>query len=729
MFVLFRLLTSKYLWAGLVLIAAGFLLYGFYINYERSSSSQVRASELLDTLASQNPAAHRRMQALASQYGAAAVNSGSVFYEELYQQSAFDALARDLAPGSTTADSVVQLASLSLAGRGLLSHDAQNYLSLLAARCADAGLSAAQRQIMEAYTAQFIRDQQRAQSEGGRTWEAVCQHPFSIEIYRTLRLDERTESPRAWEYYRERAAWLGDALLMLSLYDVQDMEHDETHSLLPQVVTKDYIELCERYPSMAAYTEALVKRWQSESRIETTTAKSKEIIPSEELVAHIPLIYAMYRDYGDAIESIQTQTQAPPSECVDVLLANIELYEKAQHVGGESRFIQDVVSLYKKDKNVWVLIGMESNALLIYQLHREKARDILAQYSPDGITHLIINASRDELSAINPQSVHNGIEAVARYKEIALYVLEKYGSDHRFEQVLARDFRAIAYLALHEEEGMNHLSSEDWRGYLDKELTGEGEPKQGHWLEYFPGGALYRMAENIQQGYPLSWDELGWAGVEVAEIGFAVASFGSSTVVTTAGKSAVKVSVKSTAKTGSHALHRAALRGRTRTEAAHGFERALSLRGTSRLMAGKLLSSARGGTSAVWRIGRLTFRPIVFIARGLSIAWRVLPPSMQRPLFRLSALSLVSVELYYRTWPHRGAIMEGFSQSLARATSDVIAGSIPMLKEGLVEGTGGFLELLHSEGLYIIGIFLFALFALYLFFKIVLQARFSKKTI
>ncbi len=729
MFFLFHIFKSKLFWSSIAFLLAGLLVYGFYLNYEQDvRAGRVDATALLKQLGKENPIAHQRMQQLASQYGEHAVRLTSDFYKNEYKNSALDQLSRDLSTGSTGAERVVQLASLSLAGRGKLSEGSQNYLTLIAARQM-ASSNPAQKELLDGYAAQFIHDQHAALQEGGQTWLAVSEHPFSIEIYRSLRLKEETASPAAWDYYSERVSWMGDALLLLSLYEIHQTLEQGEQLLSTQAVFKEYIDLCKRYPSLASYTESLVKQWQSNLENKVHDSESSETIPDSEIVAHIPMLYAMYRDYGSAIEEIHRQTHAPASECVDIMLANGEHYLKAKQEGRESHFISDVVTLHRLDKEIWSLIGMEPYALLIYQQHREKARDVLAHYAPDGITTLLIAASRNEAGEIDPQALHQGVEAVSRYKEIALYILEKYGEDHRFSEILARDFRSVIYLAFHEKEGMNELASADWRGHLDKQFTPTGELKQGSWLENLPGGALVKMADNISKGYPSSWGEIGWAGVEVAEIGLVIASFGSSSVVTTAGKTAVKTGVRSSLKSTSTALHRAALRGSTRAEAVKNFTTALTLRGSSRFLSGKLARAVRGGTMATLRVGNMVFRGTGFVAGGLTRVWRAVPSAMRQRLFRVSAVALVSVELYYRTWPHRGEIMAGLSQSLARVVSDVVKGGISSLGENLGTAADRFLQALRSQGIYTVPILILLLLGLFLFFKQIAQPKFKKQTL
>lgn len=77
---------------------------------------------------------------------------------------------------------------------------------------------------------------------------------------------------------------------------------------------------------------------------------------------------------------------------------------------------------------------------------------------------------------------------------------------------------------------------------------GEGVTFDDGWITYIPGGSIVNLGVKADLGCKLTGWDWFWAGVDVASIAVAVATFGTSTAMTSAGVAATKAMVKQTGK-------------------------------------------------------------------------------------------------------------------------------------------------------------------------------------
>src|SRR5208337_5198661 len=140
-------------------------------------------------------------------------------------------------------------------------------------------------------------------------------------------------------------------------------------------------------------------------------------------------------------------------------------------------------------------------------------------------------------------------EAVSKFGDLAIYILNHYEGSKRFHEALKDNGvgpRLIPYVAKFGDQGIERLQEN--KGWLDKYFQLDGTPKEEEWWTQLPGGAAINLARNWAKGYPNEWSELGWAGLDVADAALAVASLGGSEVVTETVKEGGEVALKDVTK-------------------------------------------------------------------------------------------------------------------------------------------------------------------------------------
>ncbi len=558
-----------------------FLITGLYSLFFSDKKHNAWQDSLLQELKYENPSAYERVDKFAQQYGERALKLTSHYYTHRYKESALDMLSRDL--DSTRAETMVQLTGFFIDGQPYMSNASEDIYSLMSALLYKLYTNDAEQDNNTSVVSRFVLELNQIKAQGEQAWQTLCAHPFSLTVYFALQGEESIESRCLWNYYSENANWLADALTLLSFFEIKN-EHIPQHQAETAHLIVNYIRLCERYPAMAAYSKNIVEQWNQRSPIYTAPEHSGAL-PDVECAITIPVIYSLFDHQGDILMRLHNNNAIPISECVDILLANNGVFLKSFDDSTLNELIDNLAKLYKEDKEVWDIICMETNALLLYQAHPEKSRNVLHSYQAESVADLIVHTATGSDGIIHSEALRNGVEAVSRYKELAIYILHQYIDDRRMHLVLNMDFRSIRYIQMKGEEGFTHLLSDKARGYLDKYLDDNGDPKLADPREDLLFiGAHITLFDHLRRGYPVSATEIGWAFLDTIEIIATAVSFGSAAIIS----SGVKSVIKKTAKEAMHVSIGRAWKGNTHKQAISFLQQTKSLQNRSRFLHGRL---------------------------------------------------------------------------------------------------------------------------------------------
>ncbi|MGI9239906.1 MAG: hypothetical protein ACR2RV_03845, partial [Verrucomicrobiales bacterium] len=292
----------------------------------------------------------------------------------------------------------------------------------------------------------------------------------------------------------------------------------------------------------------------------------------------------------------------------------------------------------------------------------------LKQFAGADIAAFLYTNYEDEIPA--------AASALEKFGDLGLYILNRYQADPRVHQLLTNPEvgpRAIPFLARFGDQGFEKLDANI--AWLDRYFDASGNPKKGHgWVEGIPiVGAPANVVQHWAQGNPVSWGELGWAGLDVVDGALLVASFGASTPVTVAkqtakatGRQAIKQSTRSAAKSASA---KAAARSSARNTARKSFLKSFAGR------SGRWAAPIVGGTELVFRLGRTTFSRIGVGARQaatrLSSTWAASPLRLRKWTYR----GLLGVGLYFtiteRTIPKLPEIAAGIGEQVGKIATSI----------------------------------------------------------
>ncbi len=458
---------------------------------------------LADELLKNNPQGKADFERMKRDFDAAAAEAMAHYYHLRYQNTAGSILAADLASGK--AHCYVELCGvLAKAGDEFA---AAHYDELAAFDyCAqhltgNAGKAAAQ--LLE----QRAKALRTAKEEGGRTWDVVRDNPFSATVYGIC--NETGEAASTWEAYC-RYDWMPWAASRLVLMDITTAEAGADNMLPPSEVVLEFIRLCEQYPSMREFVADVY---------EMAAQKTKDEAALEELhlkvLFNLALAYDAYRSAGTVIETI-CASKIKPAVAIDVLAQNTPMLQSALQEEKQDAFCEWVVGICQST-NLCELAQQVPGMLMLYSLAPTEVEQSKAQCWVGGGVPMLYTACMDENGTLNKEALRQGLKAMAKYHELALWVFteDNLGGNVGFHKLLAQDWRVVAYLAKHSEEGIAVL--EDDIKLIDDELTESGEPRKAStWKEYLPGNDLWKVATRLMDGRPPSLSDLGWAAWDLA---------------------------------------------------------------------------------------------------------------------------------------------------------------------------------------------------------------------
>lgn len=268
--------------------------------------------------------------------------------------------------------------------------------------------------------------------------------------------------------------------------------------------------------------------------------------------------------------------------------------------------------------------------------------------------------------------------------------------------------RVIPFVVRFGDKAFNRI--EDDKDWVDRYFNPDGTPRTDplEWVQYVPGGAALHVARNWAKGYPCEWSELGWAAIDVADIGLAIASFGGSKVATGAVEAAAKRGGRAIARAEVKAIGKAA---RAAAEAAPEgarvervslwrralaeFRAALGRSRTRMSRAAEMARSVKAGTEVLgktlWGGVKLVAKPVRVsrrVARRALDAWKRLSRAKKVWVYR----ALLAVGLYVTTTERTLPNFEKISNGVGDLVGKAAAGAVTMAGDALASALKEFAE-------------------------------------
>jgi len=356
----------------------------------------------------------------------------------------------------------------------------------------------------------YYLDQLKQASKNKEAWRVIKDDPAAMVLWPYLR-----DNFDLWQYYEKERDWLAEQLVVF------------------EPINEDYPE--ERGKSLTKLVE-LAYRYHP-------LVKSAVVDENLGIVG-----FSLFLAYGSIIAESVSVLGLPLGETLEVIFANMDSFETDDEMSvsprGKER-AEELFSIYKNKPNVWQHARLYPLALRLNRDAPNYADALLREYGHDDITYFLYASYENE------KEIPIVAEAIVKFGDLAIYILNRYADDPDFHKYLLDrrlGVRLIPFVVRFEDEGLEKI--EDNIGWVDRYFNPDGTPKRDkyEWVETIPiaGGPL-KVVANWKQGHPCTWGELGWAALDVADGALLVVSLGSSSGLT-ALKQGVKQGTKQTMK-------------------------------------------------------------------------------------------------------------------------------------------------------------------------------------
>lgn len=507
-------------------------------------------------------------------------------------------------------------------------------------------------------------------------WSATSDDALGVVVW------SRVSDPALREFYRREREWLAEPLLQ-GAAAIETLESDphSDHSVphLLAIAAKHHPVFHEAVTAVKEYRHS-----DSKSGGATGSAADHDVTSDA-----IPLVWAAFDEYGDVLDRLIGQEKIPVTEVLAIVLANQDyLDEQLKSKSGNDVAVK-LLSIRLQSRKVWDAAQTSPLALRLYEKIPADAEAILnkPEFANSDIPAFLFAGYENEIAP--------AATALRKYGNLALAVLVQYQSSNAFHEHLRKGdvgVRLIPYVAKFSDTGLERLAVN--RKWLDKYFDAEGNPLEAEWWTNLPGGALASVARNSAKGLPSEWSEIGWAGVDSAELVLLVASFGASEAAVEATKqgatSAARVIGRSEAKNLVLASGRQAARSGVTRVARSGvpfFERVLGRTGfaivrTTMRTAMRPIRWVFGAANAV----RTRFvSPLLFRARQVAAGWKSVPLVVRRTVYRSLLAAGLVLTLKYRTLPHLPEIANGLVETATNLIKDGVAAVANQVKDAINE--------------------------------------------
>lgn len=595
------------------------------------------------------------------------------FYHEFYGKQSGSRLVYDLLHGRVEHQARI-CGLLSSSGRSLSDGICQDFARLMVAA---ENLDSLQYDALCRLLEMKAKVLQTARDEGGQTWNAVKQDPVSANVYAACSLSE--QGAELWQTYC-RYEWMPWAVSLLAVLEVRDagqsVDGGQT-AVCDQML--EFLCLCGKYEPMRRFFDGVYERALKEEKVNTAGEQGNTDLQMEYLM-NLALAYDGFRSYGEELEFL-CRRGVNVAMALDTVALNRVLLDECKAQGKVEQFCDAVARLSQHDELAF--IGLNYPGFLrLYLLDSLSVEKVGAACWGAGASNMLYAACTEASGQLNTDALRQTLRALGQYRQLAMaiYASERLGGDARFAGIVAKDWRAVPYLAKHMEEGLRKLAPLDQQTMakvLDDELTAEGWPRSDGWWEYLPlVGSAAKLFRDLYTGRPIEFADVGWAAWEIMDIALIVASMGGTAAVegslkaVSAGAKMVSAGVR-TGKRGLYGLVHKAGAETARKGVNTARRTALSRGGKTSGMAARLTQVS---TAMALPMASRPFigRAIRMVKGTCRISATVLQKMGQTllasPLLcRLAGVTMLSLEVYYRTYPHLPEIVEGLGDALWQA--------------------------------------------------------------
>ena len=400
--------------------------------------------------------------------------------------------------------------------------------------------------------------------------------------------------------------------------------------------------------------------------------------------AGLIVLFQLFHDYGDVISTC-VANKIPMDELISVMSANPDFYQEY-----EKDLSARLIKIQSEQPDVW----KDADHPLVLQFSQDVpdfANELSRQYGAGYIAPLLYLKYDD--------CVPHAAAAIDKFGDLAVVILNQYSESVLFKKHLKDNelgVRIIPYVVIFEDKGLERLAQN--QGWLDKYFDTEGNPKEEEWWTVLPGGALLKVCQNVANGYPSEWSELGWAGLDVADTTLLIVSLGASAPASAAAKGGT-----TTVKVGGKTLARdtAAVLTKSGRQATLAGERALARTAERLPVLARFARLAETGRTMRWTFagGKLVYRVYEI---GVKTPLRVFGQSVYRiakiagnpKVARVLLAVGVAITVYYRTLPGLTDALpqleEKFGRAmaqLAKTTAETVAATLNSFLNEFLQST------------------------------------------
>jgi hypothetical protein len=393
--------------------------------------------------------------------------------------------------------------------------------------------------------------------------------------------------------------------------------------------------------------------------------------------------FFLFAEHGDVIRRLAGAAGGVPlDEVLEVVFANSDFLDRFKNDTPVNLAARLIVVRNRKP-SVWRAARKTGLALRLNEDAPHVADKLLEKFSEDDIAALLYSGYENE--------VVSAAEAVLKFEDLGIYILNRYEGSKRFHQALKNNSigpRLIPYVAKFSDQGLERLN--DNKAWLDKYFQLDGTPKEEEWWTQIPGGAAADVARNWWKGYPNEWGELGWAALDVADAVLAIGTFGGFEAAKEAVEAGGKVALKRVAK--GEAKREVLQGGKRASKVAAKGAREAAKKGSKSLLrqavaqGGKLARVVERPAGRAWRFAVAAGRTVVVpaekvleVAKKSRQAWGALSARFRKVVY----ISLLAVSLFITISQRTIPALPKIGEAAGTLAGEVVKNGAGALEEGL----------------------------------------------
>jgi hypothetical protein len=482
----------------------------------------------------------------------------------------------------------------------------------------------------------------REASEGDKSkWFIIKNDPMALLIWSIL----GDSHPDLWDFYAMESDWLSEALLLLTpANNLEELENinsiDASFLWIPEVL------------------EGLKKYHPLGKDIYLETVNRSEGAPDSELYdefAEASLLLTGLLKYGDIVAKVTANNSGIlASDALELILLNPEIFEPPEN----DNLVNDwaikhsayLINLQKSRPAVWAAAHMRPQVLWLDKIAPHVSESLIINHGADDVQIFLFDIFDEDID------VEKAAEAIDRFGDLAISIFNYYQTNPDLALSLRKyGPRIVPFLSIKGSKGFELLSEKEGQNWLNNYFDEHGNERSEEWITAVPFiGGPAGVINNLVKGYPSTWDELGWAALDIADAALLVASLGTSAPVTAAkqtAKTSVKLITKPITKRGVRTtLSTVGAQGRK--VAASDFTRRITQYGTRRASSGKstlFRTLAKAKYLTVTNVSVAVWKTLLMVKK----AWTNIPPQYRKTILK----ALTFVAFLYRVVEHSKPIL------------------------------------------------------------------------